>query len=98
MSCARWTVFTGWLLAMVLVGAGAAAQQADTATDDTPAPAAAADAPGQEDLNAAIDAKLAIEQLDDFSRVLALCRKAVDKGLDEESRKFAEELYTSTRR
>ncbi len=96
MSCARWTVFTGWLLAMVLVAAGVAAPQADTGTDEPPAPAAAADAPGQEDLNAAIDAKLAIEQLDDFSRVLALCRTAVDKGLDEESRKFAEELYTGT--
>jgi tetratricopeptide (TPR) repeat protein len=52
--------------------------------------------PGQDDLNAAIDAKLAIEQLDDFGKVLGLCRKAVDKGLDEDSRKFAEDLYTGT--
>nr|MCS5616870.1 hypothetical protein [Pirellulales bacterium] len=56
----------------------------------------AADPPGQEDLNAAIDAKLAVDELDDFGRVLALCRRAVDRGLDEESRKFAEDLYTGT--
>jgi tetratricopeptide (TPR) repeat protein len=70
------------------------------ATATEPAPAASSadtgDAPGQEDLNAAIDAKLAIEQLDDFGRVLTLCRQAIDKGLDEESRKFAEDLYTGT--
>jgi tetratricopeptide (TPR) repeat protein len=73
------------------------AAAAPAATPVAPAePAADADAPGQEDLNAAIDAKLAIEQLDDFGRVLILCRQAIDKGLDEESRKFAEDLYTGT--
>jgi len=56
----------------------------------------AADPPGQADLNEAIDAKLAVDELDDFARVLELCRQAVDKGLDEESRKFAEDLYTGT--
>jgi len=54
------------------------------------------DPPGLEDLNAAIDAKLEIEQLDDFGRVLSLCRKALDAGLDDDSRKFAEDLYTGT--
>ncbi|MBM4022762.1 MAG: tetratricopeptide repeat protein [Planctomycetes bacterium] len=57
---------------------------------------AAADQPGQADLNEAIDAKLAVAELDDFARVLDLCRQAIDKGLDEESRKFAEDLYTGT--
>jgi tetratricopeptide (TPR) repeat protein len=59
--------------------------------------AAAADDPaGLEDLNAAIDAKLAIEQLDDFAKVLNLCRQAMEKGLDGDSKKFAEDLYTGT--
>lgn len=54
------------------------------------------DAPGQADLNDAIDAKLAVDELDDFARVLDLCERAIDKGLDEESRRFAEDLYTGT--
>jgi tetratricopeptide (TPR) repeat protein len=66
------------------------------AVADDPAVAEAKDAPGQESLNEAIDAKLAVDELDDFARVLELCRKALDKGLDEESRKFAEDLYTGT--
>jgi len=81
-----------WLLLAVLPLAAAA----EPATDAASSPAETADAPGQEALNAAIDAKLAIEQLDDFGRVLTLCREAIDKGLDEESRKFAEDLYTGT--
>jgi len=90
-----------WLLLAALPGAMAdepatAAAEEPTAAATLAEPAEPADAPGQEDLNAAIDAKLAIEQLDDFGRVLTLCRRAVDKGLDEESRKFAEDLYTGT--
>lgn len=73
-------------------------EPAATAEQTTPAAAApeTADAPGQEDLNEAIDAKLAVDELDDYARVLDLCRQAIDKGLDEESRKFAEDLYTGT--
>lgn len=52
--------------------------------------------PGQADLDAAIEAKLSADSLDDFGEVLALCKKAIDKGLDPESRKFADELYTGT--
>jgi len=48
------------------------------------------------DLDAAIEAKVSVSQLDDYGRVLDLCRKAVAKGLDEDGRKFAEELYTGT--
>lgn len=70
-----------------------AAKQADAAGTK---PGPGQDAPGQEALNEAIDAKLAVDDLDDYSRVLDLCRKAVDQGLDEESRKFAEDLYTGT--
>jgi tetratricopeptide (TPR) repeat protein len=67
------------------------------AADEPPAiDAPPADAPGQEDLNAAIDAKLAIEQLDDFAKVLKLCQQAMDKGLDDDSKKFAADLYTGT--
>ncbi len=92
---ALWLLFAA--LPPVTADEPATATAEEPAAAATPAaPAELADAPGQEDLNAAIDAKLAIEQLDDFGRVLTLCRKAIDKGLDEESRKFAEDLYTGT--
>lgn len=54
------------------------------------------DSPGQADLDAAIEAKLSVDQLDDFGTVLDLCKKAVEKGLDADATKFAEELYTGT--
>ena len=73
------------------------AGQEPAATAERPAGAPASpDAPGQEALNEAIDAKLAVDNLEDYGRVLDLCRKALDQGLDEESRKFAEDLYTGT--
>jgi len=34
--------------------------------------------------------------MDDFGRVLDLCRRALEKGLDDDSRRFAEDLYTGT--
>ena len=52
--------------------------------------------PGQDDLDAAVDAKLAANSLDDFEKVLELVRSALRKGLDEKSRKFANDLYTGT--
>lgn len=55
-----------------------------------------AEAPGQEDLDAAVDAKLAARSLDDFEKVLGLVRSALRKGLDESSRGFANDLYTGT--
>lgn len=86
-----------WLL---LAALPIAAGDEPAATAEQPAPAAdvseTTDAPGQEALNEAIDAKLAVDELDDYARVLDLCRQAIDKGLDEESRKFAEDLYTGT--
>jgi tetratricopeptide (TPR) repeat protein len=72
------------------------AVQAPAAGVDGPAAPPATEPAGQQDLNDAIDAKLEVNDLDDFARVLELCRKAIDKGLDEDSRKFAEDLYTGT--
>ena len=97
-----WSVCLG-----IVVAAAACLGRADeAAVAEQPAPAVAppadkpvtppADPPGQDDLNQAIDAKLAVDDLDDFARVLDLCKRAIDKGLDEESRKFAEDLYTGT--
>ena len=69
----------------------------DAAAADGPAVAAPpAGSPGQADLDAAIEAKLSANSLDDFAEVLALCKQAIEKGLDAESRKFADELYTGT--
>lgn len=97
-----WSVCLG----IVVAAAACLARADEAAVAEQPAPAVAppadksatppADAPGQADLNEAIDAKLAVDDLDDFARVLDLCKRAVDKGLDEESRKFAEDLYTGT--
>ncbi len=85
MSHVRWPLAASWLL-LVLVMSTPVAVADDPATDP----------PGQEDLNAAIDAKLAIEQLDDFAKVLEFCSKALEKGLDADSQKFAADLYTGT--
>jgi len=51
---------------------------------------------GQELLDEAINAKFEIDDLDGFGRVLDLCKRAIDRGLDEGSRKFADDLYTGT--
>ena len=51
---------------------------------------------GQEELDAAIDAKLGARGLADLDRVLAHCQRALELGLDDESRKFADSLYTGT--
>ena len=58
--------------------------------------ARADDHPGQKDLDQAIDAKLSADNLDDFETVLDLCKRALDKGLSDESKSFAENLYTGT--
>jgi len=52
--------------------------------------------PGQKDLDAAIDAKLSADDIDDYANVLDLCRRAIAKGLAEDQKRFAEDLYTDT--
>jgi tetratricopeptide (TPR) repeat protein len=59
-------------------------------------PAEAPASAGQELLDEAINAKFEIDDLDGFGRVLDLCKRAIDSGLDEGSRKFADDLYTGT--
>ena len=96
-SIRRFGILLWLLLAALPIAAG---DEPAAATAETPAPSSAPpetpDAPGQDALNEAIDAKLAVDELDDYARVLDLCRKALDQGLDVESRKFAEDLYTGT--
>jgi tetratricopeptide (TPR) repeat protein len=77
-----------------LVGCLAAAP-GGPATADEPA-AVVESEPGQADLDAAVDKKLAVRRLDDYGAVLELCRSALRKGLSEDSRAFAEELLTGT--
>lgn len=55
-----------------------------------------AEQPGQADLDAAIEAKLSARALDDYARVLELCKRAKEQGLDPEGLTFADELYTGT--
>ncbi len=91
-----------WLPAatIFLLGSGDARAVEPPAVAGEPAAATTTDAtaasPGQDDLNAAIDAKLEINNLDDFGRVLDLCKQAIEKGLDGDSKKFADDLYTGT--
>ena len=84
-----------WFLAAASILLGPAAcfslHADEPAVESTPAAAA-----GQDDLDAAVDAKLAARSLDDFERVLGLVRAALRKGLEESSRGFANDLYTGT--
>ena len=79
------------LLIAALVAAGGQ-QTAATAAE----PAAEVVSPGQADLDAAIDAKLSAHDLDDFANVLDLCKRAIKRGLADEQKQFAEDLYTDT--
>ena len=81
------TLLTSLVLPTHLVAADADA----LATD-----AAEVESPGQADLDAAIDAKLAANELDDFATVLDLCKRATKKGLSEDAAQFADNLYTGT--
>jgi len=92
------SLLVGGQIAGVFLAAGrchVAAQEAAAAKPDAPAKPDA-DSTGQDELDAAIDAKLGARGLADFDRVLGHCRRALELGLDEESRKFAESLYTGT--
>ncbi len=51
---------------------------------------------GQADLDAAIEQKLTARSLDDFERVVDLCRRAIRKGLSKESHAFADSLLVGT--
>ena len=68
----------------------------DVAVEQSKPEGEAAAEDGQELLNDAINAKLEIDEIDDFGRVLDLCKKAIEQGLDEGSMKFANDLYTGT--
>jgi tetratricopeptide (TPR) repeat protein len=87
------------LPAMLLACGGGSFAAAEPESKNQPEPRATAEAdgqPGQAEFDAAIDAKLSANSLDDYETVLKHCRKAVELGLDEESRKFAEDLFTGT--
>jgi tetratricopeptide (TPR) repeat protein len=79
------------ILATVAVR-GVAAEPASAAAE----PAAATESAGQDDLDAAVDAKLSAQNIDDFANVLDLCKRAIKKGLSADQKQFAEDLYTDT--
>jgi tetratricopeptide (TPR) repeat protein len=84
---------------MLVTGAAPADEPAAAVAEEKPAVAetpAAAESPGQAELDKAIDAKLGANDLDDYERVLEHCKKAVELGLDVDSKKFADDLYTGT--
>jgi tetratricopeptide (TPR) repeat protein len=81
----------------LLCGSLAAAEEPTAVAEPESKPAAEqAESPGQAELDKAIDAKLGANELDDYERVLEHCKKAIELGLDADSKKFADELYTGT--
>ncbi len=56
----------------------------------------AADNSGQDLLDKATETKLSAENINDLNQVVKLCEEAIEKGLDEGSKKFANELLAST--
>ena len=65
-------------------------QQGDSATSDEQP-----ENLGQEDLNKAFELKITVATTRDLDRVADLCESAIEKGLDADSRKQAEELWAS---
>ena len=84
------------LVCPVFADEAAAPVEQDPAVEQSKPEGEAAAEDGQELLNDAINAKLEIDEIDDFGRVLDLCKKAIERGLDEGSMKFANDLYTGT--
>ena len=74
----------------------AAAEPAATVAEPAASPAVDGESPGQDDLDAAVDAKLSAQSIDDFANVLDLCKRAIKKGLGADQQQFAEDLYTDT--
>jgi len=74
----------------------AAAEPAAAVAEPAAGPAADGESPGQDDLDAAVDAKLSAQSIDDFANVLDLCKRAIKKGLATDQQQFAEDLYTDT--
>jgi len=52
---------------------------------------------GLEDLDRATEAKLTFRTLNDLGQVIRLCESALEKGLDEDNTRFAEQMLASTR-
>jgi tetratricopeptide (TPR) repeat protein len=59
------------------------------------APAYAADDAGQEELDAAVEAKLGAETISDLAEVIEHCNRALELGLSDENKDFANKLLAS---
>ena len=58
--------------------------------------AAQADGEGQEDYNQAVRAKLKAKTTKDYDGVIDLCEQAIKKGLDDETKKLAQDMIRNT--
>jgi len=58
--------------------------------------AAAADSPGQTELDKAFEARLSATTFDEVGEVIVLCREAMKKGLDVDNETFAKQLLASS--
>jgi tetratricopeptide (TPR) repeat protein len=82
--------------ALTAVAQSAAEQPPERAAATDKGETADAANAGQADLDAAMEAKLSADDLDDFATVLDLCKRAIKKGLSAEQERFAEDLYVDT--
>ena len=98
-ACRRRSVLVCGLLLIAVSASGmfagrgirvAAGAEPDVANEAASEPA------GQADLDAAIEQKLTARSLDDFERVVDLCRRALRKGLAKDSQAFADSLLVGT--
>ncbi|HEY5314599.1 MAG TPA: tetratricopeptide repeat protein [Pirellulales bacterium] len=75
---------------------GLAAGDKDSAADqDQAADTSAGENAGQQDLDHAVETKLAADGPHELAEVIALCERALDKGLDHANAEFAEKLLAS---
>ncbi|NDH93916.1 MAG: hypothetical protein EBZ13_05140, partial [Planctomycetia bacterium] len=78
------------------VGRSSTARAVEPAVAEAEASESTTEPAGQADLDAAIEQKLSARSLEDFERVVDLCRRALRKGLAKESQAFADSLLVGT--
>ncbi|HEX4150302.1 MAG TPA: tetratricopeptide repeat protein, partial [Pirellulales bacterium] len=100
MMSARLVVLSAALLLLGAVGARPALADPPVAADESAEKSSAADKsadenPGQNDLDHAVETKLAAEGPQGLGEVITLCQRALDKGLDTANAEFANNLLAS---
>lgn len=72
-----------WLVRFIAIGTLAVAPLAARAENE-----------GQPDLDRAVDVRVNASSLEDLNQIAELCKSAIEKGLDDDNRQFAEQVMT----